>query len=76
MDALQFTLLRDRQIEEKFESFAPYQNVFGFKGPRIISDAPSMPKPVLATIANYIEEQTGPADPEKLALMQAHLLAT
>jgi hypothetical protein len=74
-DALQFTILMDGEMEEKFESFAPYQNSFGLKNPREMSDAQSMPKPVLATMANYLAEENEPVDPHKLALMQQHLLA-
>jgi hypothetical protein len=75
LDALQFTLLMDRELEDKFQSFAPYQNSFGLKAPREMSDAQSMPKPVLATIANYLDEAGTEVDPEKLALMREHLLA-
>lgn len=74
-DALQFTLLIDQEQERKFEMFAPYQNAFGLGEPRTISKAPSMPNPVLATIANYIEADSGPPDPEKLQIMKQLFLA-
>ncbi len=74
-DALQFTLLMDGEMEDKFESFAPYQNSFGLRAPREMSDAQSMPKPVLTAMANLMEQDDIEVDPVKLAQMHTLLSA-
>lgn len=55
-DALNFTLLLDQKMEKRFETLAPYMGVFSLESPREISGSLEMPKPVVGTIASWIED--------------------
>jgi hypothetical protein len=44
-------------------------SVYSLENPREISDSLTMPKPVVSTIATWLDEPLEPADPEKLSRM-------
>ncbi len=69
-DALNFTLCIDQDMEQGLAMLAPHLSAFSLKQPRVISENLSMPKPAVATIANWEEYPLDPPDPVKLALMQ------
>jgi len=68
-DALNFTLLLDQKMENRFENLAPYMGVFSLESPREISGSLEMPKPVVGTIASWIEDVDPLPDPNKLNSM-------
>jgi hypothetical protein len=73
-DALQFTLALDQRIENALDALAPAMSLFGLDNPRQLANTASLSKPVVANIAEWIEE---PAfeDPSKLKYMQQLAMA-
>lgn len=59
----------DNYAAEKQYEFAPHKNLLDLSEPRKLSDAMSIPKPHVGTIANYLQRATATPDPEKLARM-------
>lgn len=68
MDQLNATLCLDEWTTEQLRFLAPHMSVFDLNAPRQVSKNLSMPKPVVATIANYIHREEE-VDPVKLSLM-------
>lgn len=69
-DALNFTLSIDQVIEKKLAYLDPHMSAFSLENPRDISDSMTMPKPVVSTIATWLDAALDPPNPEKLAVMQ------
>lgn len=67
---MNFTLSLDNDVSEKLKSLAPHKGVFDLDGVREVSRNLSMPKPVIATIAGFMD-YVEPPDPIKLAKMEA-----
>lgn len=75
LDALQFSITLDKKMEYAVQALAPHMSVFSLDKPRTLDDTQEIPKPVVATIANWIEypiEQEEP-EPGVLERMQALL---
>jgi hypothetical protein len=71
-DQLNGTLSLDNYVSEELEKLAPHMSVFDLNAPRSVSKNLSMPKPVVATIANWMHSMKDrPLDQEKLARMAA-----
>ena len=68
-DALQFTIAVDQVIEQKLETLAPHMSVYGIEAVRTLANSASLSKPVVATIANWLESEPDPVDPKKLERM-------
>lgn len=69
-DQLNGTLSLDNYVSEELEKLAPHMSVFDLNAPRSVSKNLSMPKPVVATIANWMHSMHDrPLDQEKLAKM-------
>jgi len=58
----------DHWTAEELQRLAPHMSVFDLNAPRQVSKNLSMPKPVVATISNWVHRVI-PADPMKLARM-------
>lgn len=67
-DQLNGTLSIDHMTAEELRRLAPHMSTFGLDEPRAVSRNLSMPKPVVATISEWIH-QPDDADAEKQALM-------
>lgn len=52
------------------EDLAPHKSVFGVNAVHKVSKNLSFPKTVISTIANFLDGDTPPPDPVKLAAMQ------
>lgn len=70
-DALQFTIAIDEAVESKLEALAPHLSVFGIESVRAMSNTASLSKPVVATIADWIDTPTEALDPMKFEKMKA-----
>jgi hypothetical protein len=75
LDALNFTLAIDSVIENGLTNLAPHMSAFDLDNPREISEAMAMPKPVVATIASFLDEDHQQVDPHKYELMKQLALA-
>ena len=71
--ALNFTLSIDKVIEDRLKFLDPHMSAFSLENPREISDSLTMPKPVVSTIASWLDAPIDPPDPVKLQKMQAFL---
>lgn len=70
-DQLNGTLAIDIMTAEELRKLAPHQSTFNMKSPRQVAVNLSMPKPVIATIANWMHyPDDGTADPVKLERMR------
>lgn len=69
MDALNISIATDNEIARHWEALAPHKNVFEMTSPREISGNISIPKPVIATMSNFLKSKTNPLNitPEQLA---------
>lgn len=72
-DATNFSLSICQYLEHHFENLAPYKSTFGMEGPRSISSIQSIPKPVVSTIANWLDSKPDPVDPYKSQWMLDNL---
>lgn len=70
-DALNFTLAIDQKIERSLADLAPHLSTFSLQSPRVISSNLSMPKPVVATMANWLEYPSDQPDVQKLERMKS-----
>ena len=68
MDQLNGTLSLDNWTTEELRRLSPHMGVFDLNAPRQVSKNLSMPKPVVATISNWVH-RTIPPDPIKLVRM-------
>lgn len=69
-DQLNGTLDLDLLTAEELKALAPHKSVFGLNKPKAVSKNLSIPKPVVATIANWVHTaHLEEHDPEKEALM-------
>lgn len=67
MDALNISIATDNEIARHWEALAPHKNVFEMTSPREISGNISIPKPVIATMSNFLKSKSKtPPDPEVL----------
>lgn len=64
----------DKQTEEALEALAPHKSAFDLDKPKELSRNLSMPKPVVATLANFIDAEAE-NDPDKETLMLELLAA-
>lgn len=58
-DALNFSIAIDNKMAKMWEALYPHKNVFVLNNPREISGNISIPKPVVATISNFVSSQRG-----------------
>lgn len=65
LDALNFSIAIDNEMAKHWYALAPHKNVFVLNKPRAISDNISIPKPVVATMSNFLNKG-GQVEPEKL----------
>lgn len=70
MDQLNLTLSLDAWTTDRLKALAPHKSVFGLNAPREVSGNLSMPKPVIASIANFMSSEID-VDPVKLQRMEA-----
>lgn len=54
-DALQFSITLDKKMEYAVQFLAPHMSVFSLDRPRTLDDTQEIPKPVVATIANWMD---------------------
>lgn len=73
LDELNFSLAIDQFMENGYGNLDPYMSSFDMGKPRTMSDNMAMPKPVVATIANWIGYEQEPPDPIKWEKMLALL---
>jgi hypothetical protein len=69
-DQLNGTLSIDLMTAEQLRKLAPHMSVFGLDAPRAVSRNLSIPKPVVATMANWVHSPNEVPDPEKLRRME------
>lgn len=72
-DALQFALSIDRRMEDEYEHLDPHMSSFSLENPRKISDSLAIPKPVVGSISNWLENVNHHADPVKREKMMSML---
>jgi hypothetical protein len=60
----------DIYMAERQAELAPHKNLLDVSKPRTFGQAASIPKPVIATISEFIFHQ-GQVDPEKLIKMES-----
>jgi len=72
-DALQFSLSIDNKMEEEFKHLAPHMSTFGLGKPRTVSDSLAIPKPVVGSISNWLESNSGHVDPVRRERMMSIL---
>lgn len=63
-DALQFSITLDKKMEYAVQALAPHMSVFSMDKPRTLDDTQEIPKPVVATIANWLEYPIEQETPE------------
>ncbi len=68
-DALNFSISLDNTMAAMWLNLEPHNNVFVAQEPRKISSNISIPKPVIASISNWLSVAE-PVDPNKLRLME------
>lgn len=73
MDALQFALSIDRRMEDEYEHLDPHMSSFSLENPRKISDSLAIPKPVVGSISNWLENINHHADPVRRERMMSML---
>lgn len=66
-------LALDNYITKELTNLAPYKSAFDLNKPYKISSVVAIPKPVIATIANFLHYRDDPStyDPRKIAATQA-----
>lgn len=52
-------------MEKEFEHLAPHMSSFSMEKPRSVSNSLAIPKPVVGTIANWLEYNNKNIDPTK-----------
>lgn len=72
MDQLNVTLTLDEWTANELEALAPHKSVFNLDQPRVVSRNLSMPKPVVATISNFIHSKLE-VDDQKMKQMKQML---
>ena len=70
-DQLNGTLAIDLMTAEQLRKLAPHMSVFGLDTPRAVTRNLSIPKPVVATIANWIHWPDNEVEIDKLQRMEA-----
>lgn len=73
-DALQFSLTLDKKIEYAVQTLAPHMSVFSLDRPRKLDDTQEIPKPVVATIANWMEYPISKETPEPDIIKRMEML--
>lgn len=68
-DALNYSISLDNTMAQMWLNLEPHNNVFVAQEPRKISGNISMPKPVIASISNWLSV-VEPVDPDKLRMME------
>lgn len=68
-DQMNGTLALDHYISEAIQNLAPHKSVLDMSEPRKISKNLSIPKPVLSTIANWLDKKEA-IDPVKMQRME------
>lgn len=70
-DAMNFTLAIDEVIADYLKNLAPHKSTFGLDTPFKVTGDLSIPKPVVASIASWIDHPDGEVvDPQKLQAME------
>ena len=69
-DATQFSIAVDQKVEKELKYLAPHMSAFGMNSPRVVSDNLAMPKPVVSTIANWLDNIDATPDEGKLEKMK------
>jgi hypothetical protein len=69
LDQLNATLSIDLITAEELQKLAPHMGAFTLDKPYTVSKNISIPAPVVATIANWMEKDQGIPDPVKLERM-------
>ena len=76
-DQINFTLSLDNYTTDALKALSPHKSVFGLDEPREVSSNLAMPKPVVATIANWVHSYTtNDIDPVKAERMVKLLVTT
>lgn len=73
MDAINFTLCIDNYLHNLLENMSFDSSVFTLAGPFEISKDLAYPKPVVSTIANWLNTEENIPDPIKLNQMKTCL---
>ena len=68
-DALNYSISLDNFLAEKWDKLSPHYNVFTATNPKEISNNISIPKPVISSTSNWIQNTQAP-DPVKLERMK------
>ena len=58
-------------VERQLVYLDPHMSAFSLENPREISDSLAMPKPVVGTIAAWLDTPVEPPSPQKFQAMQA-----
>jgi hypothetical protein len=69
LDQVNCSLPLDVYMAGRQSELAPHKNLIDVSKPRSFGQAASIPKPIVATISEYVYRQ-GEVDPEKLIKMQ------
>lgn len=72
-DQMNIILALDNVTSEQLETLAPHKNMYDLNVPRTLSNAASLPKPVISTISNWIhyQEQHKQPDSDKLHFLES-----
>lgn len=70
-DQLNFTPCLDTYTTEELRALSPHKSTFGLDSPRRVSGNLSQPKPVVATVANFVHDHDETVDPVKWGKMMA-----
>lgn len=71
-DAMNFTLALDKVMADFLENMAPHKSTFGLDKPFKVTGDLAIPKPVVATIASWMDHPDGDiVDPVKAKAMEA-----
>ena len=70
MDAINFSLAIDNFVAGEYRHLEPHKSVFDLDKPFAVSANLSMPKPVIATVSNFMHDTNDMVDPVKLAKME------
>lgn len=69
LDQLNLFLPMDNELAEELKNLSPHKSSFSLNAPKELSNAMTIPKPVISTMANWIDSTDEVADPQKLAIM-------
>lgn len=70
LDALNLSIAIDNKMAEHWYTLSPHKNVFVLNKPREVSGNISIPKPVVATMSNWMHSAAKEfVDPQKLQQM-------